>query len=310
MKGVKTWNKLPVRTVERRTLNTHQMEHHHHFFITQRVSFCIRIKLLGHLLADLAQPLLPTLILHGCTGQNTKVVLQKSSTELQEGFYHWPCTLSRCRWAAWWPRRTAGPVCCAAVSSSGLPLPGRRQDPCCPPSWSSQPPWCCSCSSLQGDYGVLRNFGLSAGSMGLCNKEQKTTGTAWIPHKGTCGESQCQQVWEEKGRSCHSCQSMRQHQGSSLQWAHPHTALPDPFWVKPLGPPTSWALKSSECHPKRQDRAVSTWTQPGSVHSLHFQGNQQPQRGWQRKLSSPHFLSWWLAVGRRASGGSTDGDLG
>lgn len=151
MRGVKTWNKLPVRTVQKRTSNILQMEHHHGlFFITQKISFWIRIKLWGHFLADLVKkPLLPALILHGSTGQITKLVLENPIKELQEGFFYlWPCTLSRCRWAAWWPRRTTGPVCCAAASSSGLPLPGRRQDPCCPPSWSSQPPWCCSCNSL------------------------------------------------------------------------------------------------------------------------------------------------------------------
>lgn len=121
--------------------------------------------------------LLPTPLMMRVPASSLTWFCRNLTKNLHKAPHHWPCTLSQCRWAALWLLHIAGPVCYAGASSSSLPLPRRHQDPCCPPSWSSQPPWCCSCSTLQRDNDALSNSGYFTHSVRLCNKEQKSL---WI----------------------------------------------------------------------------------------------------------------------------------
>lgn len=199
--------------VKIRTLNALQMEHHH------LVKWLMRF--VSTYLTTLKVPSSPRKGF--CMGVSLSLLTQfcRNPTKmLHEAPYHWPCTLSRCRLAALWLPHIAGPACCAGASSSGLPLPRRRQDPCCPPSWSSQPPWCCSCSSLQGDNDALRNFGSSAGSVRPWNKEQKNwwireQKNEWVVNLSTVRSEQPESIRGER-RGIHVHKSMWFCQGSFL----------------------------------------------------------------------------------------------
>lgn len=133
----------------------------------------------------------------------------------------------------------------------------------------------------------MRDLGLSVGSVGLCNKgkangaekPQEQLGSLMNEHMANPSASRC----ERRGDTLLIAANL----GLSPSSHSP----PRPF----LGetPRASHQLGSQiiQMPSKKAGLCSQHMNSARSCHNLDFQGNQRPQRGWQRKLSSPHFLS-------------------